>query len=92
MSARTALDEYHAFRAGNPDPRAYGYAEAEREARCAYLTESGQTVADLEAIKADCGGVWHPGWEERLVNARARHKAAVQARRDREASDMARAA
>lgn len=70
-----ATEAYLAHVASNPDPREPGAREYADGLRRAHLTASGQEVADLEAIKAKCGGFWHPAWEARLQSAVARHEA-----------------
>lgn len=71
-----ATEAYLAHLATSPDPRVPGARETADALRSAHLTASGQEVADLEAIKAKCGGVWHPAWEARLQSAIARHETA----------------
>ena len=71
-----ATEAYLAHCALNLDPRELGVRETADALRLASMVESGQEVRDLEAIKAKCGGVWHPAWEARLQSAIARHEAA----------------
>lgn len=70
-----ATQAYLSHVALSPDPREPGARETVTVLRSAYLVESGQEVRDMEAIKARCGGVWHPDWEARLQGAIARHEA-----------------